>query len=264
MERTKSWKRWANLLLSEAAVGDIVDPFIADYLAEREANPTVDRGIGRDAARLILSAWCRERWANVATSGWAWTLGAALFAAAAATWAPTHRVAQLLNVLVSAATALVVLTASPRLLHALGRLAPLGLVAVVAGLALFGLEVEGRRAWMAAGPLHLQPGLLALPLVVLALSPSGWRGPVMVGAFAAAMLAFGDLATVIACTVAIVVAGALRRVPWAVPAAAATSVVLGPALFGEAPALFIYSGSATLAFLVIIALGARERPTAIA
>lgn len=261
MERANKWKRWANLLLSEAAIRDVVEPFIADYLAERQDDPNVERGIGRDAARLILHAWWRERWTNITTSSWAWMLGAALFAGVAVTWAPTNRVAQLLNVVVSAATALVVLTASPRFLRGLGRIAPLGLFAVVASLALFGLEAEGNRAWVAAGPLRLQPGLLALPLVVLALSKRGWRGALLVGVFASAMLAFGDLATVIACAVAVVVAVALRRVPWALPVAAAASVVLAPVLLGDAPALFIYGGSATLAFLVIVALGARTRAT---
>ena len=261
MERTNKWKRWANLLLSETATRDIVEPFIADYLAERKDNPNVDRSIGRDAARLILSAWWRERWASVTASGWAWMLGAALFASAAVTWAPTNRAAQLLNVLVSAVAALVVLTASPRFLRALARIAPLGLFAVLASLALFGLEAEGSRAWVAAGPLRLQPGLLALPLVVLALSNGGWRGSLLVGVFASAMLGFGEVATVIACAVAVVVAGVSRRLPWALPAAAAGSIVLAPILLGDAPALFVYGGSATLAFLVIVALGARTRTT---
>lgn len=258
MDRTKTWTRWANLLLSEAAVRDVVEPFIADYLAERDVNPRVERGIGRDAARLIAAAWWRERWTNVATAGWAWMLGAALFAAAAATWTPTHRIGQLLNVLVSSVMALVVLTASPGLLRRLGRLAPLGLLAVVAGLAAFGLEAEGRRAWLALGPLRVQPGLLALPLVVLMLSPQGWRASFVVGAFAVAMLAFGDLEAVAASALALVFARTAPRAPWALPAAAAAGVVLGPAVLGEAPALFVYSGSATLAFLVIIALGARK------
>ncbi len=261
MERHNRWKRWAHVLLSDAAIRDVVEPFCADYLAERHDDPDVERGIGRDAARLILNAWWRERWANVATSGWAWMLGAALFAGAAVAWAPTNRFAQLLNVMVSAAAALAVLAASPRLVRAAGRLAPVGLFAVVACLALFGLEAEGSRAWVAAGPLRLQPGLLALPLVVLALSKRDWRGAVIVGVFALTMLAFGDLATVLACAVAGVVASASRRLPWALPAAAASSVVLTPLLLGDAPALFIYGGSATLAFLTIVALGARTEAT---
>ena len=251
-------RRWAERLLSDRAVEDIVDPFLADHRVARDTTGVPARGAGRDALQLIATAWMAERVDALRAGEHRWLVGAASLATLLVLQLPDRRLAQWAYVVAGTLTALLVMSASAAMLRRARRAAPLLLLLVVASLAGFGLEHEGARAWLPLGPLRVQLGVLALPLLVVSSEPR--RAPLVALAFAGGILALGDsLAALaaLACGAAQLVFGGDRT---ATALALAVGVVAGAGALGEPVPLASYGGSGVFAVLVSAGLAGHRTP----
>jgi hypothetical protein len=237
VERVDRWARW---LLSETARREILGPFIADHLAEVGVSGDLPRSFEREALQVVFGAFVEDRRRMLRGASWHHLIAATALAGVAALLAGCAPI-QKIAVVIGAALGVALGSAGGEVLRFLGRAAPAAFVTTIAALVSFGLESEGRQAWLALGPVTVQPATLLLPLILLV--PMRRAPRVVMTLSALALFLLGDR-----------VAGAAMLLVWLpTPArglALISAVLFAPLAFGDPLPLVTTSGSATVALLV--------------
>lgn len=248
-ERVERVDRWGRRLLDETTRHEMLEPFIADHLAEVDASGDLPKSFERESVHLLIGAVGEDRRRRLRGASWPYLMMATVLAALAALLAGAAPM-QKLSVAIGAALGVVLGSAGHGVLRVLGRATPAAFVAACVFLFTFGIEYQGRQAWLHLGPFIVMPGTLLLPMILLV--PAGWGSRIVITFSALAVFLLGDW-----------VAGAAMLLVWVPSPARGLALLTGllfvPLAFGEPLPLVTTSGSATVALLLSSVL-LRHRP----